>query len=702
VNLARSRTSDLYTIALLGAVVFLIYSNTFNVPWHFDDFENIVFNQPLHLTEWAPDPLATFARTVWVDGWRNRPLAYSSFALNWYIGQDRTTGYHLANTAVHWLAAVFLFLANRQLFRTPRLAGTLSARQIQLTCAVAALLWAVHPIQTQAVTYIVQRMAAMSGMFFILTVWLFLCGRLCADGKQRIWWFAGCAAGFAAAFLSKENAATLPLALLLVDAVFFRDLRRGKTALLMAAVVASMMLAGLWLSGRLFFGGDIANVLSYGDRHFTAWERVLSQPRALVLYLSLIAYPSPLRLSVVHDFAASAFLWSPWTTGVCLMFVAGLAAAAFRQIRVWPLASFGLLFFLVNHMVESSIIGLELVFEHRNYLPSMFLFLSPAAWLLRAAEAGRGRGRLTAGAPWAVLFVMVVGFGSSAYIRNMAWASPQLLWEDALSKAPGESRPYQMLAVHHYDRMGDRETALRLYTAALAKRRNRISDEAVIYNNMAAHFYRGREYERAAELWRLAAETYPGYQFTRFRLAEALLRSGRPEEALAELDRLIADNPGRSNPPALKGVILVLQGRPIEGLDYLRRSIRAGARDPELMLNVGAALHRLGLDSQAQLYFHEARRAAPAGRLALLWLACSHLQAGVPIEAERYLAMLASVAPVFDAADWARTVGKSRITDEGVIAPPVDDALLAALAGLATEVPVEADPRPLRLGGLIP
>lgn len=682
---SQSKPPCLRVLALFGVVVSLLYSNTLDVPWHFDDFENIVNNRKLHITAPTTDSLSAFIGDVWIQEWLKRPLSYTSFALNWFFGQNQPAGYHVVNTAIHWFSAVFLYLASIRLFQSPRLAGIYNQQQIHCACLIAALLWAVNPIQTQAVTYIVQRMASLSGMFFILSVWLFLNGRLSAYGRAKTGWFLGCAASAAAAFFSKENAATLPFALLLIEAIFFRDLRNKKAIIFIAAALIGIALISLWLSGQLFFGGVLSNVLNYGDRHFSAWERLLSQPRALVLYLSVIIYPSPLRLSVTHDFEVSGSLLSPWTTGACLLIIICLVAVSLWRMRQWPLLSFALLFFFVNHLVESTIIGLELVFEHRNYIPSMFLFLPAAVALMSGFDYFRHRSRTVYRALWVFVVLVIAGFGSGTYVRNLAWSTPLMLWEDALTKAPGESRPYQMLAVHHYDRIGDQEMSLRLYKEALVKRKNRISDKAVILNNMGAIYYQRRDFGRAAELWKQAAEAYSGYQFLRYHYAEALLRNGQADEALLELDQIIEKRPDRNGPLAMKGMILIRQGKLIEGIDYLRRAIKAGAMDHALMINLGAGFHLLGQYQQANVFFHEAHRKAPADRMALLWLAKNHMRKGSLVEADAHLAKLIGLGPLKDLTSWLRSVALSGYREDGLIAPELDDELMGRLAAIVAE-----------------
>jgi tetratricopeptide (TPR) repeat protein len=675
----QSFPSNIRSFLLFGVIVFLVYSNAVDAPWHFDDFENITNNRQVHITDLSPASLSAFIHDIWCQGWLKRPLAYTSLAVNWYFGANQPAGYHLVNVFIHLAAAFFLFLSSVRLFQTPRMSGKYTPQQIHFVSVLAALLWAVNPIQTQAVTYVIQRMASMSGMFFILSVWFYLTGRLTAAWSAKAFMFFACAVSMVAAFLSKENAATLPFSLLLIEAVFFQDLRSKKKMWAVLSILLAVALFSLTLSGFLFFGGNPLGVLNYGDRFFTAWERLLTQPRALVFYISLILYPSPTRLSVTHDFAASTSLLSPWTTGLSLITIMCLVAAAIWRIRRWPLVSFAILFFFVNHLVESTIIGLELVFEHRNYLPSMFMFLPVAAGMSRGLDHFRHRSTVVYCALWVFIPLLIVGLGSGTYIRNRTWADPLTLWEDAMVKAPGESRPYQMLAVHHYERIGDRDMALSLYRKALSLRKTRISDDAVIYSNMAAIYFQRKDFARAAELWGQAADAYPAYQFTSYHLAEALVKIGRLDEAIQRLDQILQKRPYHLGPLSLKGMILVRQNKILEGLASLKQSIKPEAISRALMINLGAAFHFLGNDSKASIFLYEAQRMAPNDRAVLLWLAKHHLRAGSPDMADSYLARLVAAGPLNGLTAWLSSIGTAEFPEDDVIAPELDGMLAARL-----------------------
>ncbi len=212
-------------IFLLVLWVAIIYSNTLQSSWHLDDYANIQSNPRVLINDLKPGTLwQTFFASP--EGKRKpyRSLAYLSFALNAFVHRTDVLGYHLVNITVHVLTTLLLFATVLAVMKTPAMKGV-SRSHAFMTAVLTAALWSVNPIHTQAVTYIVQRMASMAAMFYLLAVYLYLTARLKPNFGARLALFILCAMSYICALFSKENAALLPLILLLVEFIFFRDLR---------------------------------------------------------------------------------------------------------------------------------------------------------------------------------------------------------------------------------------------------------------------------------------------------------------------------------------------------------------------------------------------------------------------------------------------------------------------------------------------
>ena len=452
---------------LLFFLVLLIYSNTFQASWHLDDYHNILQNPRLKIENLQPQSIiqtfyASFDRGLYSKNKIYRPVVCLTFALNWYFGQDNPFGYHLVNLAVHFITACLLYLTILALFQSPNLRRKYQGSEYFIAL-LATVLWAINPIQTQAVTYIVQRMASMAAMFYIAGIYFYLKARLDDSRSNRIFFFLGCCLAFMLALGSKENAVLLPISLILVEFIFFRDLSRPHTKRALCAIIAGGVIFIGVVGVLLFINSNPLTVLNYSHRPFTSLERLLTEPRIVVFYLSQIFYPVATRLSIEHDIPVSTSILHPWSTIASLIAVLLLIGIGLWQIRKQPVLSFAILFFFLNHAVESTIIGLELAFEHRNYLPSLFLFFPVTMGLKWLLDFYRDKKSLIYQVLLSFTALLILGLGFGTYVRNMAWATEKSLWEDAVAKAPKSGRPLHNLAWGYFERIGRYDQAMQLY-----------------------------------------------------------------------------------------------------------------------------------------------------------------------------------------------------------------------------------------------
>ncbi len=351
---------------LFAVVAFLLYSNTFQSPFIFDDWHHIEANQHIRMTSLSWDAIRSAAFESPLD---RRPVAYITLALNYYFHGYELFGYHLVNILVHLGAAIFLYMF---------LQTTLSLQQAQQKFKyggwlplTAALIWLVHPLQVQSVTYIIQRMNSLAAMFYILSMLFYVRGRITKMQGVRVILYLGAICSGILALGSKENAATLPLFILLYEWFFFQDLNfawlRKKILPIIGVGFFLAFLTVLFLGLHPF--SSIAN--SYAIRDFTMMQRVLTEFRVVLFYVSLLLFPYPGRLNIDHEFQLSLSLFDPMTTIISLGALLGLSGLAFGLAKRERLLSFCILWFLGNLFIESSVIGLEIIFEHRIYLPSM-------------------------------------------------------------------------------------------------------------------------------------------------------------------------------------------------------------------------------------------------------------------------------------------------------------------------------------------
>lgn len=411
-------------------------------PYVLDDGENIVQNPAVAIHDLNFDSLYQ-ALTSNESGPLKRPIAALSFALNHYFagGFDDPLPFKLTNLIIHSINTVLVYLLAMLLLQSPALHLVLRPGMKHYAAGLVSAIWALHPLQLTSVLYVVQRMNSLSAMFVLSGLIVFCHGRLRAargDAGGFALMYAGVGLGTLLGVGAKENAALLPLLALVIDRILFAG-EPGVTPLIRRQARLFYALTVLVPLGAfvtyLFFHPEFL-LSAYDQRHFTLWERLLTQSRVLWFYLGLLVLPNVRHLGLFHDdIHISHSLLDPLTTlPAVISTVILLAFAVFRSSR-FPLLGFGVLWFLAGHSLESSIFGLEIAYEHRNYLPSfgVLFVLVIAGWaMLQKARASK----FYAAVPMAVILVLAF----VTWSRANAWSDIRHLAEDSVRHHPASPR----------------------------------------------------------------------------------------------------------------------------------------------------------------------------------------------------------------------------------------------------------------------
>ncbi|MCI5115003.1 MAG: tetratricopeptide repeat protein [Candidatus Electrothrix sp. AW1] len=535
-----------HVILLITLLILLAYSNTFQSSWQFDDEPNILLNTNLHISELTFEQINRAMRahpSSPEDNKLYRPLPCLSFGLNWYLGKDNVFGYHLVNIALHILTASLLFLTLRLLLHI----YYRKKKNLQLIYTAALLstfFWALAPIQTQAVTYIVQRMASMAAMFGIAAIYAYLRGRNADNGKQKIFWFFLCLLLFFAALGSKENAFLLLPSLMLIEFAFFRHHITKKQRISLIISVSFILIAAA-LFVRYGLGHSPSFLAGYDTRSFTFTERILTEPRILLMYLSQIFLPLADRLSFEHELILSTSLFSPWTTLPAIAIILSLIGGSLVFLKKHPPICFPILFYFLNHAIESTIFPLELVFEHRNYLPSLFLFLPFGVLIARILYGIPCKPtcyKITT-ATCTTLFLFISG--QATYTRNMAWATEGTLWTDAIKKAPNSARAARYLG-KWYQQLGQHEIAYRYLQFSLKNYKNDPSPEyarKTSLNQIGSLHYDRHENKKALYYFNKCLDSDQYSTSCLRNRVLVFLRLNQPKDALRDAEILIEQYP---------------------------------------------------------------------------------------------------------------------------------------------------------------
>ena len=432
-------------VALLAAV--LAYRPGLHGPFIFDDGLNIVSNQHLRLHDLSPESLTEAAFSI-PNGLFRRPLSMLSFAFNFYVDRDTIAPFpsafpfKITNLAIHLLNGIAIFILTRllvALYRERRQPALPSTYPEWLALAVSAA-WLLHPLNLTGVLYVVQRMASLAALFTFIGLIFYLWGRARLYSGQRGGMtaiLAGLLAFTPFALLSKENGILLPFFMLAAEAVLFRFETTQPVArrFLIVFFIICAVLPALAIVGYLALHPDWL-LGGYIKRDFTLPERLMTEARVVWFYLRLIVLPSTALMGVYHDdIAISHQLFGPVTTLPSALGIFALLGCIWLLRQRQPLVAFGILFFLVGHSLESTFFPLELVHEHRNYLPMFGILLAFFHLLLNPLHA------VTTMLPRRALALLLVAlFAAGTFSRASAWANPYNLWSAEIEHHPSSTR----------------------------------------------------------------------------------------------------------------------------------------------------------------------------------------------------------------------------------------------------------------------
>ncbi|HET8541896.1 MAG TPA: tetratricopeptide repeat protein [Anaeromyxobacter sp.] len=576
---AASRRAALAGAAVVVALGLAAYSNSFSVPFQFDDGKEIVENPSVR-------------DLAGVGGLRlTRSVAYLTFALNGALGDGSTWGYHAVNLAIHLAAALVLYALAALICRALAPPGSALHRAAPLAALAAAALFVAHPLQTQAVTYVVQRIASLAALLYLTAVWAYARAGLEDRPARRGALYAGALAAAALGLFTRENVATLPAALAIVDLCALPGPARRRIArlapfavLAVAAVLVTAPRATVQASSAEF-------AIAAQAKEAPAWVvYALSQPSVILAYLRLLLLP--VGQSVDHDPAVHASLSAPVLLSSALLaaLLAVPAAAGWRARRSagGRVALLAVGWFVATMAVESSVLPLaDAMVEHRMYLPSAGIFLAAGIAFAWAVDRAAPRGRTLALAAAGACVLLLAG---ATFARNRVWRDPLTLWSDALAKAPGRSRPHIYVGQAYLER-GMPERAVPLFQAA-----TRLPPRTPIaeMNLGAAYKALGRPADAEAAMREglaIGARRLPGAHLM---LANLLRDGGRYGEACdayqAELGADPASREARSNL-----VVCALQrGDPAGAAALAERLDHERPGDPRVLFNLALASAALG------------------------------------------------------------------------------------------------------------
>jgi tetratricopeptide (TPR) repeat protein len=483
----------------LFAVLWIIYSPSMKAPFYFDSIIHLVVYTDTHMTKIDAESLWRATHSSTGGAGLYRPVSYLTLAFTYYFTRLDPYYYRVGNLVIHALSMLSVLFLFHSLFRVEKVRRLHPfVRQYAFPLAfLTAALWALHPIQTNVVIYVIQRMASLAGLFTFLCVGCYLRLRS-THGRAALVWALACLAAFGLALGSKENSVTLLPLLAAAEFMFFADFASPRYRRIAFWIVfSSFAVFALYCIFRFPMIMKMQGEL-WGIREFTVSERLLTQVRLQFWYLFLLLVPDPRALSFDAEVQISHGLFSPPETFFTLLGILG----AFILAGVWakkrPLLSFGILWFFLAQVVEATILPLEMFFEHRMYIPSVVVFLGIATVLVGLYHRIEKRKAF-----FAALVVLGLGFVAAGTMsRSILWSDQIEFLRDSIAKSPGKSRPYVALS-SVYMAQGRLDEAEELLNKALE-----IGGEAtpLVQTNLALIAARRGQNERAEALFQQAAQ----------------------------------------------------------------------------------------------------------------------------------------------------------------------------------------------------
>ncbi|MBF0316597.1 MAG: tetratricopeptide repeat protein [Nitrospirae bacterium] len=529
---------------MMAGLGLLCYCNTFNSPFAFDDGINIMDNSIVRdiryftgsavfvLEDSTPDIHMLFMKSAF----KVRYVGYLSFALNFKLNGLNVTGYHVFNLIVHISNAILLYLFVVLIFKTPFFAkydfmhsnvlGIANAPRLQ--ALAVALLFVCHPVQTQAVTYIVQRFASLATFFYLAAIVMYIKSRLVKSYAAKISIFAIALSMAILAMKTKEISFTLPVVITVFEFMFLDGSSKQRTIYLIPLLL-TMSIIPIALIGEnnsLMQLRDIDKAISIASsQDISRWDYLFTQFRVIVTYTRLLILP--VNQNIDYDYPIYRSFFDP-SVLLSFVFISSIIAGALLLYRLSKksenhynpylrLISFAVLWFFVTLSVESSVVPIaDVIFEHRLYLPSVGAFIAmitTTTLVLNSVTIRRPELKKFI-LPLALLTLTVLTIAT--YSRNSVWQNNFTLWSDAARKSPSKPRPNLQLAELYTD-MGYIDDAIRQYHKTISLK----PDYADAYMSISRLYaYLGR-YEEAVSQARLGINYYKDTYRRYYKIGEA-------------------------------------------------------------------------------------------------------------------------------------------------------------------------------------
>jgi Tfp pilus assembly protein PilF len=608
-------TRPWYLVIGLCVLTLAVYANSFRGQFVYDDIRCIVEHGSIGKI-WPDDASFTTGR--------RRPIGHITLALNYACGGLNVTGYHAVNIAIHLLAGLTLFDLLRRTLQRTRTDRDQHLAASWLAFVVAAL-WLLHPMQTEAVTYIVQRLESLMALFFLLCIYCLLRG---SDSPYGRWWYLGSIVACWLGMGSKETMAVAPLVALLYDRTFLSD--SWKTVLRHRGwVYGGYLLPFVWLLNRVrfFFDANADRAMGFRLEGISPWDYLLSQPGVILHYLRLSIWPDRLCLDWMWPVAQTS-----WTTIASLIVIGAMLSFSLWAMWYRPRIGFLSVFFFLVLAPTSSIVPIrDLAVERRMYLPLAALItlivLAVCQMLAKTSLSNQAKRRVAL-----LLSVSVVlALSLRTVARNCDYSSPVAMWSNVLRSAPHNYRAHYNLAKCLADE-GSVDRAEHHFRRAIAL----APGEEQLYRGFGEFQLRSDRTDDAVATFAEGLESCPDSVNLRYNLAAGLAASDRFGEARQQCLEVLDASPKHALARNQLGLLMLGAGETDVAIDHFERAVAEARENADFNFNLASAYEACGRDTLACEYYERALECDPAHVQTLNNLAALLARTGRPHAAQSY------------------------------------------------------------------
>jgi len=569
--LKSEKNKTILSVTLICLVGGIIYANSLYGPFQYDDYDYII--QKVGIRD-----VSDFSAIWHTLGNPTRVITFLSFALNYHFHGLNTFGYHMTNLIIHLINGVLVYWLTFLTFQTPRMKHEKTAQNKHFIALFCSLIFIAHPLQTQAVSYIVQRFASLATLFYLVSMCLYVKGRL--SEKNSYGYFIGSLVSAVFGMFTKEIVFTLPLIVILYEVIFltggsFKKIFEDKTIRLFIVT-----LLGTLLIVPALFSFRVSNVLlrsmasgSHEGDVITSGNYLLTQFKVITLYVKLLFIPIGQNVLYHFPLSKSIFELPTLLSFVFLLLILGLGVKLYKR-KV--LIAFGIFWFFITLLVESSVIPIHhVIFEHRLYLPMVGFALVLCAALYDYVKNPK--------VVHIILGMIIVVCSVLTIERNKIWQDEILLWNDIALKSPGMSRPAANLG-YIYTKRDQYDKALIYLNQAIELSGDKAYDyvnRGLVYQRLGKADMAFKDYDRAIEIQPNLAEAYGNKGLL-------YLEQGKFDEALKEFNQALKLKPAHANSYNNRGRVYFSQKKYSQALSDYNRAAELDSHFFDPIFNRGA------------------------------------------------------------------------------------------------------------------